>query len=112
MWQRFKNGFRSFMVGRNGSDQLSFALLIAGIICSLISSLTGLMILYYAGMAIYIWSLFRMFSRNVSKRAEENRLEKRAHYQNERVSKHFEERHLIVYAKRQHPKRHHCRYGK
>lgn len=73
MWQRFKNGFRSFMVGRNGSDQLSFALLIAGIICSLISSLTGFMILYYAGMAIYIWSLFRMFSRNVSKRAEENR---------------------------------------
>ena len=72
MWQKFKDGFRSFMMGRNGSDQLSFALLIAGIVLSLLTSITRIAIFYYIGLAAYIWALFRMFSRNTAKRAAEN----------------------------------------
>lgn len=72
MWQKFKDGFRSFMMGRNGSDQLSFALLILGIVLSLLTSITRIAIFYYLGLVAYIWALFRMFSRNTVKRAAEN----------------------------------------
>ena len=72
MWQRIKNSFRSFMTGRHGSDQLSFALLMAGIVLSLLSSITGIMVFYYLGLAGYVWAIFRMFSRNTAKRFAEN----------------------------------------
>lgn len=72
MWQKIKNGFRNFMTGRYGSDQLSLALLIAGIVLSLLSSLSRITLFYYLGLACYIWGIFRMFSRNTVKRAEEN----------------------------------------
>lgn len=72
MWQKLKNSFRNFMIGRHGSDQLSFTLLIAGIVLSLLSSITGILIFYYLGLAGYIWSIFRMFSRNNAKRSAEN----------------------------------------
>lgn len=72
MWQKIKNGFRNFMTGRYGSDQLSLALLIAGIVLSLLSSLSRITFFYYLGLACYIWGIFRMFSRNTVKRAEEN----------------------------------------
>ncbi|MDY5219320.1 MAG: hypothetical protein SPH82_01910 [Eubacteriales bacterium] len=72
MWQNIKNSFRRFMTGRHGSDQLSFALLIGGIVLSLLSSITRIMIFYYLGLAAYIWAIFRMFSRNTAKRTAEN----------------------------------------
>ena len=72
MWQKFKAGLRNFMSGRNGADQLSLALLISGIILSLLSTLLRFGLLYYVGLAAYIWAIFRMFSRNVVKRREEN----------------------------------------
>lgn len=72
MWQKIKLGFRNFMMGRHGSDQLSFALLVVGIVLSLVSSITGMLLFYYLGLAAYIWSIFRMFSRNSAKRIAEN----------------------------------------
>ena len=39
------------MMGRYGSDQLTLALLIAGVVLSLISSLFRLGIFYYLGLA-------------------------------------------------------------
>lgn len=72
MWQKIKDGFRNFMMGRHGSDQLSFALLIGGIVLSLLTSITGIGIFYYIGLAAYIWAIFRMFSKNRVKRALEN----------------------------------------
>ncbi|MGN1005448.1 MAG: hypothetical protein ACI4O8_02920 [Aristaeellaceae bacterium] len=60
------------MTGRHGSDQLSFALLIGGIVLSLLSSITRILIFYYLGLAAYIWAIFRMFSRNTAKRTAEN----------------------------------------
>lgn len=72
MWQKFKDGFRGFMSGRYGSDQLSMTLLIGGLILSLISSFVGSLLLSYVGMAAYIWALFRTMSRNIEKRRAEN----------------------------------------
>lgn len=72
MWQKIKTSFRNFMIGRHGSDQLSFALLLGGIILSLLTSITGIGIFYYIGLAAYIWAIYRMFSKNRVKRAAEN----------------------------------------
>ena len=72
MWQKFKAGLRNFMAGRYGSDQLNFALIIAGLILVILASITNLVILHYIGLASYIWALVRMFSRNVERRRAEN----------------------------------------
>lgn len=62
-----------FMQGRNGVDNLGFAALWTGLIISLVDSLIGTGLLSMLGMALYIYAIWRMFSRNVYKRAEENR---------------------------------------
>ena len=70
--QKIKAGLQRFMAGRRGADELSMALLIAGVVLSMLSSIFRLGILYYISLAIYIFALFRMFSRNLAKRQEEN----------------------------------------
>lgn len=72
MWQKFKDSVRRFMIGRNGSDQLTLALLITGIVLSLLQSITGIIVFYYLGLAAYIYGIFRIFSKNTVKRAAEN----------------------------------------
>ena len=72
MWQKIKGALQRFMAGRHGADHLSLALLIAGIVLSLLNSLSGFAIFYLLGLAAYIWGIFRMFSRNEVKRSEEN----------------------------------------
>ena len=71
-WQKIKTSVRNFMTGRHGADELSFAILIGGIIVYIISSISGLGILSLLGTVAYCWSLFRMFSRNNEKRYQEN----------------------------------------
>ena len=61
------------MYGRNGVDNLGFAALWTGLIISLVDSLIDTGLLSMLGMALYIYAIWRMFSRNVYKRAEENR---------------------------------------
>ena len=70
--QRARDGLRKFMIGRRGADELSFALLVLGVILSMLSSVFRLGILYLLGMAAYFMSVFRMFSRNIEKRYAEN----------------------------------------
>ena len=72
-WEKFKNSFRRFMTGRNGADELSFAMLIAALVLMLITSCTGIAFFNLLSMILYVWCIFRMFSRNTSKRYEENR---------------------------------------
>lgn len=72
MWQKIKDGFRRFMQGRYGADQLSRFLLYAGIALYLIALIFKITLISYFGLAIYIWTLYRMFSKNVEKRAAEN----------------------------------------
>ena len=63
-----------FMAGRNGNDQLNIWLLIVDVVLIVLStvwkSASGL--LYPLVLALLVYIYFRMFSRNVYKRREEN----------------------------------------
>ena len=68
---------RRFMEGRYGNDKLNIAILIAGVVTGLLSSLLpgpllkmGLWVLSYGLM---IWAILRCLSRNTYKRYQENR---------------------------------------
>ena len=59
------------MIGRYGMDRLSVAAMAAGLIISLLTKRTRSAILYYIPIALYIWALFRCYSKNVVKRRTE-----------------------------------------
>lgn len=61
------------MQGRYGGDQLSLALLIVSIILSFLSPLTRLPIIAILSYIPLVLCIYRMFSKNISKRYEENR---------------------------------------
>ena len=66
------NWLKKFMQGRYGGDQLSLALLVLSIILSLIGGLSK--ITFIAGLSYipFVISIFRMFSKDISKRSMEN----------------------------------------
>ena len=76
-FNRLADGFRRFMMGRYGNDKLNMTLLIVAVAVCIINlfipngpvKLT-LMLVYYG---LWIYTLFRMFSRNTYKRYQENR---------------------------------------
>ncbi len=72
-WQKIKQTFRSFMAGRHGVDKLSMALVWGGLIIYVLSAVLKSGILGLLSMAVYVYTLFRVFSRNERKRADENR---------------------------------------
>lgn len=63
-----------FMVGRNGNDQLNMFLMVVGLLLLLLSSfiksVSGLLL--SLALAVICWMYYRMFSRNLYKRREEN----------------------------------------
>ena len=70
-------GTRRFMMGRYGSDKLNIAILVAGLVACLLSSIIkfapvtlALFVLSYVLMG---WAIFRTLSRNTYKRYQENR---------------------------------------
>ena len=71
-FQRIKEGMNRLMVGRHGADEFSLALLILGLTLSIIGSFTRLGLLPLVSMALYFYSIFRMFSRDHQKRYAEN----------------------------------------
>ena len=78
--ERIRRALQRFMTGRSGPDELCFALLVAGLVIMLVSSFLGSLVLNLISLALYVWCLLRMFSRNTAARARENRfyVEKRA----------------------------------
>ena len=72
-WQKMKDSMARWMVGRHGADNLGMATLIAGLVLSLLGSFTGVGLLSFLGLALYILTIFRMLSRNQEARAAENR---------------------------------------
>lgn len=72
-FDKIKNGIRKFMIGRNGADELSLAMLIAGLAAAVIASLFGSAVINLISTALYVLCVFRMFSKNIAKRYEENR---------------------------------------
>ena len=80
IFQKMRSGLLRMMYGRNGMDQLNRALLWCYIGLLLVQTVFAALgktlpvrILYAVLWALLVWILFRMFSRNLYKRQEENR---------------------------------------
>ena len=75
-WQKFKAGYYKFMQGRYGADQLGLAVIWASLILNLIAAMCGSPaaagILNLISTAGWVWALWRLLSRNKSKRYAEN----------------------------------------
>ena len=67
-----KNWLRNFMIGRYGPDQLNIALLVLSLVLSLVGIFVRTNVINIIGNIVLIYMLFRMFSRNVQKRYQEN----------------------------------------
>lgn len=66
------NWLNNFMAGRYGTDQLSLALLILGMILTVLGNLFQIPWLTILSYLPFLLCLFRIFSRNVNKRRMEN----------------------------------------
>ncbi|WP_411676184.1 hypothetical protein [Caproicibacter sp.] len=69
---RFTYWYNRMMAGRYGSDQLSIGLMAAYLLLIFIANLLRLPLLSYLALALLVWGLYRIFSRNISKRYQEN----------------------------------------
>jgi len=72
MFHKLGDKFRQFMTGRYGTDKLGLFMLGVGLVLCLVSSFTKLYFLGYLAYIPLIWSIFRMYSRNVYARSREN----------------------------------------
>lgn len=77
-FQKLGNALSRFMYGRNGADQLGLASILLLLILNTVnlfvkySSQTTHAILSTIVFLLMVWTLFRMFSRNLPKRRGEN----------------------------------------
>lgn len=72
MFKKIGDAMRRFMYGRYGSDQLGMFLLGLGVVLCLLSSFR---VLYFLGVIAFVplfFAMFRMYSRNIYKRRQEN----------------------------------------
>ena len=67
-----KNWLRNFMIGRYGPDQLNIALLITSVVIGLVGAIINISVLTIIGDIILVYTLFRMFSKNIPARRREN----------------------------------------
>ncbi len=72
MWNRLKYGLQRFMMGRNGGDTLGWAVLITGAVFSLLAAIDGFEWMTLLSFVALAYAIFRMYSRNVMRRREEN----------------------------------------
>jgi len=66
------NGFRNFMMGRYGTDQLTLALLILGMIFTFIGNALELNFLTTFTYVIFLACIYRTMSKNIPARQKEN----------------------------------------
>lgn len=70
----WKVKFARWMQGRRGPDELNTALTVLYLIVFVLNLFSRNILFYSLMMFLPIFSIFRLFSKNLSKRAEENRL--------------------------------------
>lgn len=63
----------TFMRGRYGADQLYNTLIISGMVLYFLGAMTDLGVLIIVAQLLIFWALFRVYSKQIYKRAEENR---------------------------------------
>ena len=77
-FRKIGNGMARFMYGRNGLERLGIAQIWVCLILEVVSMIVSRRVpaagsvLYLISTALWIWAIFRMFSRNLYKRREEN----------------------------------------
>ncbi len=70
---KIREKFAQFMVGRYGVDQLNYALMVLYLVCFVLSMMFKETIIFSLLMwGLLFYSFFRMFSRNVYNRSQEN----------------------------------------
>ena len=67
-----KEKIRQFMIGRYGTDGLNQFLSIASLVLLLIAIVSRVSLFTWLGVALLMFCYYRTFSRNISKRTEEN----------------------------------------
>ena len=67
-----RNAIQRFMYGRYGNDQLNLFLIVLYLVFYLLFALTHFVPLYWISLVLIFFSLFRLFSRNLPRRREEN----------------------------------------
>ena len=78
VFRKIRNAIARFMYGRTGMAQLNLALMWVVLILDVVTMLVQRnhaavsMVLYWLSMAGWVYVLFRMFSKNLSKRRGEN----------------------------------------
>jgi len=72
MFQRLGDGLRRMMAGRNGVDKLAWFECILGLALNLIGSFSGLEVFMFLAYIPLVLAIFRIFSRDTSRRYEEN----------------------------------------
>jgi len=77
MFRKIGDQFRNFMMGRNGQDQLGTAMFGVGVVFLILSMVFGKFawsfLFSLLSWIILLLCIFRMYSRNLSKRSAENR---------------------------------------
>ncbi|MBO7384815.1 MAG: hypothetical protein J6U63_00570 [Clostridia bacterium] len=70
---KFKAWLYRFMAGRRGMDQFGMALYVTGLVLYILALFTRLGILNLLSLAMWIYAIYRAFSRNLARREKENR---------------------------------------
>ncbi len=69
--QRFAVKMQQFMVGRYGNDRFTLFLLIFSMIFTFLGNFKPIRFLYFIGLAIIVYALFRTMSKNYEARRKE-----------------------------------------
>ncbi len=67
-----RDRLRNFMYGRYGSDQFNRFLSRIALILFIASFFIRFSVIYYCAVLLWLWTIFRMLSRNTGKRSLEN----------------------------------------
>jgi len=67
-----RNFLRNLMIGRYGPDHLNIAMIVVSLVISLLGGIIGFTPLTYVSYILLALALFRMLSRNITKRRAEN----------------------------------------
>ena len=68
-----RNALQRFMYGRYGNDQFNLFLMVSYLVLYVLFLLIKAEILYYLSLALMIYTVYRMLSRDLVRRREENR---------------------------------------
>ena len=77
---RFKDKMARFMYGRYGMDQLSRNLSLICLVLLIVTMFVRNNVIYMIALVGIVYTYFRVFSRNISRRSEENEKYLKIHY--------------------------------